>query len=103
VADAPVRTGSDSDRVTRHANGQFEVSDKPKAKKLTFKETREFEALELRIAETEKRLPEIEKELTAAASDAGRVHELFLEQQRLNTQLETDLTRWAELAERIEG
>jgi ATP-binding cassette subfamily F protein uup len=103
VADAPVRTGSDSDRVTRHANGQFEVSDKPKAKKLTFKETREFEALELRIAETEKRLPEIEKELTAAASDAGRVHELFLEQQRLNTQLETDLTRWAELVERIEG
>jgi ATP-binding cassette subfamily F protein uup len=64
---------------------------------------REFEALEQRIAETEKRLPEIERELTAAASDAGRVHELFIEQQTLTTRLETDLARWAELAERAEG
>jgi len=84
-----VRTGSDSDRVQ---------SDKQK--KLSFKELREFEELEKRIAETEKRLPEIDKELTAAASDAGRVHELFTEQQTLTTQLENDITRWAELAER---
>jgi len=34
---------------------------------------------------------------------ARRVRELFLEQLRLTTQLENDLTRWAELAERIEG
>jgi ATP-binding cassette subfamily F protein uup len=71
--------------------------------KLTFKETRELEALEKRIGETESRLPEIEKELAASASDAGRVHELFLEQQQLNTQLESDLTRWTELAERADG
>ena len=64
---------------------------------------REFEAVEQRIAETEKRLPQIENELTAAASDAGRVHELFIEQQTLKTQLETDMERWADLAERHEG
>jgi ATP-binding cassette subfamily F protein uup len=75
---------------------------RPKTK-LTFKETRELEALEKRIGETESRLPEIEKELAASASDAGRVHELFLEQQQLNTQLESDLTRWTELAERADG
>ena len=74
-----------------------------KPKKLTFKEKREFESLESRIAETEKRLPEIERELTTAASDAGRVHELFLEQQKLSTELEIDLTRWTELAERVEA
>jgi len=101
VADAPVRTGSGSDRDS--AEIQNPKSKIQNGKKLTFKETREFEALERRIAETEKRLPEIDRELAAAASDAGRVHELFLEQQGLNTQLETDLTRWAELAERIEG
>jgi len=72
-------------------------------KKLSFKETRELQSLELRIAQTESRLPEIEKELTASATDAGRVHELFLEQQSLTTQLEIDLTRWTELAERIDG
>ncbi len=41
--------------------------------------------------------------LHGAASDAGRVHELFIEQQTLSAKLETDLTRWAELAERVEG
>jgi ATP-binding cassette subfamily F protein uup len=79
------------------------VAQKTKAKKLSFKEMREFESLETRIGLTEKRLPEIEKELAAAASDAGRVHELFTEQQSLNTQLKTDLNRWAELAERVES
>jgi ATP-binding cassette subfamily F protein uup len=77
-------------------------TDKPKARKLSFKEMREFEALETRIADAEKRLPEMERELAVAASDAGRVHELFIEQQTLSTQLENDLTRWAELAERAE-
>ena len=108
---AHVRTASGSDRVApplKHdatfigANGSVQA-ESPKPKKLTFKELREFESLELRIAETEKRLPQIEKELSTAATDAGRVHELFLEQQQLNTQLETDLTRWTELAERVQG
>ncbi len=84
-------------------NRGLQAAEKPKSKKLSFKEMREFEAVELRIAETEKRLPEIEKELAAAATDAGSVHALFVEQQSLNTQLETDLSRWAELAERVEG
>jgi len=91
------------DWVSPPVNGQPSISEKPQSKKLTFKEQREFESLELRIAETEKRLPEIEKKLAAAASDARSVHELFLEQQTLNAQLETDLARWAELAERVEG
>jgi len=78
------------------------VTDKPKPKKLSFKETRELEALELSIASAEARLPEIEKEMIMSASDAGLVHELFTEQQKLNEQLETDMTRWAELAERAE-
>lgn len=77
-------------------------ADKPKTKKLTFKESRELEDLELNIAAAEKRLPEIEQELTQAAADAGRVHELFKEQQSLKRQLDADMTRWAELAERAE-
>jgi ATP-binding cassette subfamily F protein uup len=69
-------------------------------KKLTFKENRELEELEARIAAAEKRLPEIEKDLAAYATQAGKVNELFMEQQALNAQLETDMERWAELAER---
>ncbi len=73
-----------------------------KPKKLSFKETRELEALEKSIAAAESRMPEIEKELKHAGSDAGRVHQLFTEQQSLETKLESDMTRWTELAERAE-
>ncbi|MBK8465334.1 MAG: ABC-F family ATP-binding cassette domain-containing protein [Chloracidobacterium sp.] len=78
------------------------AADKRKPKKLSFKETRELEALEISIAAAEARFPEIEKALTLAASDAGKVHELFTEQQKLNEELEIDMIRWAELAERAE-
>ncbi|MEP7211616.1 MAG: ABC-F family ATP-binding cassette domain-containing protein [Acidobacteriota bacterium] len=78
-------------------------AEKPQSKKLTFKETRELEELEKSIAAAEARLPAIEKELAAAASDAGKVHELFAEQQKLEARLDADMTRWAELAERAES
>ena len=100
--EALVRTGSDSDRVLKTPETKPISPETPKPKKLTFKETRELESLEQSIAAAEARLPEIDKELTAAASDAGRVHELFTEQQRLTEQLDQDMTRWAELAERAE-
>ncbi len=71
-----------------------------KPQKLSFKERKELEQLEFRIAAAEKRLPEIEKDLAQSGSDAGKVNQLFTEQQKINTQLESDLIRWAELAER---
>jgi ATP-binding cassette subfamily F protein uup len=76
------------------------AGEKAAPKKLTFKENRELEELEARIATAEKRLPEIEKDLITYGSQAGKVNELFTEQQKLNEQLETDMERWAELAER---
>ncbi len=97
-----VRTGSGSDWVPAAAPGNNTETSQAKPKKLTFNEKREFESVEKRITETESRLPEIEREMIQHATDAGRVHELFNEQHRLNEQLETDLERWAELAERVE-
>ncbi len=61
---------------------------------------RNFESLELKIAETEKRQAEIETQLSVQTSDASKVHELFVEQQKLNMQFENDMERWAELAEK---
>lgn len=75
---------------------------KAESRKLTFKEKRELETLETCIAEDEKRLVEIEELLNLHASDAGKVHELFTEQQTLNVQLTHNMERWAELAERAE-
>lgn len=97
---ATVKTASDSDTVPKASTAKPSEAEKPK--KLSFKELREFEAIEARIASTEARLPEIEREMATAAADAGRVNELFTEQQQLNDRLEKDMERWAELAERHE-
>lgn len=71
-------------------------------RKFSFKERREFEELEKRIADTESRQAEIEADLNTYSSDAVMVQKLFTEQQELIKQLELDLDRWAELAERAE-
>ncbi|HEX9963064.1 MAG TPA: ATP-binding cassette domain-containing protein, partial [Pyrinomonadaceae bacterium] len=76
------------------------IKEKSESKKLSFKEKRELETLETQIPETEKRLSEIENELNQFAADAFKVNELFNEQQKLNARLESDVERWAELAEK---
>ena len=68
--------------------------------KLSFKEQRELETLEKSIAAAESRQTEIQTQLTVFASDAGKLNALFGEQQKLNKQLETEMERWAKLAER---
>jgi ATP-binding cassette subfamily F protein uup len=68
-------------------------------RKLSFKEQRELEALEVRIQESEQRLTEIERESAANSSDAFLVHKLYRERETLSEQLALDLDRWAELAE----
>jgi ATP-binding cassette subfamily F protein uup len=69
-------------------------------KKLSFKERREYEELESQIGKTEQRLAQIENELNQFATDAFKLNKLFSEQQKLNSQLETDTARWLELSER---
>ncbi len=69
-------------------------------KKLSFKEKHELEETEGRIAEAEARQAEIEAELASSPSDYERVAALSAELQTLATQLERDVDRWAELAER---
>ena len=69
-------------------------------KKLSYKETREFEKLETDIAEAEDRLTEIETQLIEFATDSFKLNELYTEKQTLEEKLEIDVERWAELAER---
>lgn len=72
---------------------------KPAARKLSFKERRELEEVEARIAEAEARQAQIEAELAAAPGDYERVAALSAELDALLQQLERDVERWAELAE----
>lgn len=71
-------------------------------KKLSYKERRELETLEASIASAEQRQAEIETQLNLYASDAGKLNELFTEQQKLLEQINREMERWAELSERAE-
>ncbi len=68
-------------------------------RKLSFKEQKELTALEVRIPAAEQRQTDIETALTANASDAQLVHQLYEERETLHAQLARDLERWSELAE----
>ncbi|HMY76762.1 MAG TPA: ATP-binding cassette domain-containing protein, partial [Blastocatellia bacterium] len=75
-------------------------TNEPAAKrKLSFKEKRELEELELRIAAAETRKAEVEAGLAANNSDHVLVAKLYEELQTLSQTLDQDLERWAELAE----
>ena len=72
----------------------------PAKKKLSYHEQRELATLEERIAEAEARQPELEAELAEHATEAAKVVALSKALAELNRQLEADVDRWAELAER---
>jgi ATP-binding cassette subfamily F protein uup len=69
------------------------------ARRLSYKERREFEELEKRIADAEARKGEVQRRLAESSSDYVLVQALYLELESLNQQLERDVDRWAELAE----
>jgi ATP-binding cassette subfamily F protein uup len=83
-------------------NGNSADKQNSAAKKLSFKEKRELDALEQEISGGEKRAAAIADELNLHATDAFKLNELFAEQQRLNEHLDAAMHRWAELAERAE-
>ncbi|MFN7947351.1 MAG: ABC-F family ATP-binding cassette domain-containing protein [Blastocatellia bacterium] len=68
-------------------------------RKLSYKEQRELNELETRIAASEMRKAEIEAALSANATDHVMVQQLYEEMQTLSASLDRDLERWAELAE----
>lgn len=71
----------------------------PVKRKLSYKETRELEELESRIASAEARKIEIEKLMADNPSDYVLIQQLDAESQTLQAELEKDMERWAELAE----
>ena len=93
VAKAEVKAREQKQTLT------ISTTDTPVKRKLTFKEKREFEELEARIAAAEIRKSEAEVELASNGSDHVLVAKLYDEIQTLTHALNLDLERWAELAE----
>lgn len=77
--------------------------ERQKQLKLSFKEQREWETIEERIAGLEAELAKIQGEMERNATDYGRLAELTREQDRVSAELTAAMDRWAELAELVEA
>ncbi|MFZ5828389.1 MAG: ABC-F family ATP-binding cassette domain-containing protein [Bacillota bacterium] len=70
--------------------------------KLTFKEQREWETIEGRIAELEAEVARLERAMEQAATDYERLQSLTAEHAGMQAALSEAMDRWAELAEKVE-
>ncbi len=88
-------------RQNQPAKSKKTASDnKIENKKLSFNEKRELEKLETAIEEAEERKAAIEVEIAENAANFDLVGNLYTELEALTKQLEADIERWSELAER---
>jgi len=79
------------------------INEKPKKKKMTYNEQREFKTIEDDIAGAENRLEEIALELNQVGSDFEKAQMLTNEEIELNERLEYLIERWTYLTELAEG
>ena len=73
--------------------------DKPKKKRMSYNEQREFETIEDDIAKVESRLEEISTEMNNTGSDFEKAQKLIEEESQLNEKLEHLIERWTYLTE----
>ena len=73
--------------------------DKPKKKRMSYNEQREFETIEDDIAKVESRLEEISTEMNNTGSDFEKAQKLMEEESQLNEKLEHLIERWTYLTE----
>ena len=74
--------------------------------KFTYKEQKEFDTIDDDIAALEERLEQIDKEMAANSTNAGKLRELSDEQQEIQQKLDEKMDRWVylnDLAEQIEN
>jgi ATP-binding cassette subfamily F protein uup len=70
------------------------------ARRLSWKEQRELEELEARIAEWEERQSALQEQINASGNDYQRLQELATQLHQVESSLDAALERWADLADR---
>jgi ABC transport system ATP-binding/permease protein len=77
-------------------------AEKPKKRKLSYNEQREWDEIEDKIAALEEKLEQITSDIEASGSDYEKAQRLTQEQEEVNDELNRLLDRWAELSEIVE-
>jgi ABC transport system ATP-binding/permease protein len=71
-------------------------------RRLSYKEQKEWDEIESRIAALEERSAALKQAIAEAGSDYAKVEKLFAEEQQVTAELEAAIERWAELSALIE-
>lgn len=87
---------------SRKQSGEAGGRSAERPRKLSFKEQKEWDEIEGRIAGLEERLAQIRSDIERSGSDYGKVQELYGEEQRISAELEQAMDRWTELSELVE-
>ncbi|GIP37290.1 ABC transporter ATP-binding protein [Paenibacillus sp. J31TS4] len=87
---------------TPESGGAKPHGSRERARRLSYKEQKEWEIIEERIAELEHKVEELRARIAEAGSDFGAVQTLFEEERLAAEELERTTDRWAELAELVE-
>ncbi len=78
-------------------------SSQNRTRKLSYKDQKEWDGIEERIAGLEEDLERIRRELAASGSDSVKVQELFQAQSDKEVELDEAMTRWTELSELVDA
>ena len=79
---------------------------RPKKLKFTYKEQKDYETIDDEIAELEEKIASLEAEMTANATNAGKLREIMIKKEELENNLSEKMDYWVylnDLAERIEA
>ncbi|UFJ60065.1 ABC-F family ATP-binding cassette domain-containing protein [Brevibacillus sedimenti] len=85
---------------SRDGSGAGRGTNRPR--RLSYKEQKEWEQIESRIAALEERSAVLKQAIAEAGSDYAKVEKLFAEEQQVSAELEAAIDRWAELSALIE-
>lgn len=85
---------------SRDGSGAGRGTNRPR--RLSYKEQKEWEQIESRIAALEERSAALKQTIAEAGSDYAKVEKLFAEEQQVSAELEAAIDRWAELSALIE-
>ncbi|WP_409178213.1 ATP-binding cassette domain-containing protein [Brevibacillus fortis] len=73
-----------------------------RTRKLSYKDQKEWDAIEGKIAALEERSVKLKQEIAASGSDYGKIEKLYAEEQQVAAELEATIERWAELSALVE-
>ncbi|MCP3775690.1 ABC-F family ATP-binding cassette domain-containing protein [Paenibacillus sp. MZ04-78.2] len=82
---------------------QTQQRESNRSRKLSYKEQKEWDEIEDKIAGIEERLTQVKRDIENAGSDYTKAQELFQEEQELTQRLEEAMERWTELSELVES